>query len=431
MTNRSHSWIVDFGATNHVCCSLQGFKETRRLETSGFSFSWGNGAVVSAAAVGELVLNFTHNKTIILRDVYYVPDFGKNLISVSKLISDGFRLEFENDGIKILRNNSIICKALLFDNLFYLKPITPTVLNTETNTTNHRNKRLKMDRNNLTYQWHLRLGHIGLDRIKRLVRDGPLQSLQVDDMPTCESCLEGKMTERSFNSKGNRAVECLELIHSDVCGPFNIQAREGYEYFVTFTDDHSRFGHVYLMRHKSETFVKFKEYKALVEKQLGKVIKTLRSDRGGEYLSGEFEDFLKEEGIVSQLTAPGTPQQNGVAERRNRTLLDIVRSMMSHASLPDSFWGYALQTAAHILNQVPSKTVLGTPYERWSGKKSVLNYFRIWGCPAHVLKPKTGKLASRSELCLFVGYPLGTRGYILLTKRLLLVRILVSWKRTI
>ena len=142
-----------------------------------------------------------------------------------------------------------------------------------------------MDRNNLTYQWHLRLGHIGLDRIKRLVRDGPLQSLQVDDMPTCESCLEGKMTKRSFNSKGNRAVECLELVHSDVCGPFNIQARGGYEYFVTFTDDHSRFGHVYLMRHKSETFDKFKEYRALVEKQLGKVIKTLRSDRGGEYLS--------------------------------------------------------------------------------------------------------------------------------------------------
>ena len=168
---------------------------------------------------------------------------------------------------------------------------------------------------------------------------------------------------------------------------------------MTFTDDYSRFGHVYLMRHKSETFDKFKEYRALVEKQLGKVIKTLRSDRGGEYLSGEFEDFLREEGIVSQLTAPGTPQQNGVAERRNRTLLDMVRSMMSYASLPDSFWGYALQTAAHILNQVPSKTVLGTPFERWSGKKSVLNYFRIWGCPAYVLKPKAGKLASRYELC--------------------------------
>ena len=120
-----------------------------------------------------------------------------------------------------------------------------------------------------------------------------------------------------FAAKGNRADECLELIHSDVCGPFNIQARGGYDYFVTFTDDYSRFGHVYLMHQKSETFEKFKEFKALVEKKLDKQIKTLRFDRGGEYLLGEFEDFLKEEGILSQLTAPGTPQQNGMSERRN------------------------------------------------------------------------------------------------------------------
>ena len=107
------------------------------------------------------------------------------------------------------------------------------------------------------------------------------------------------------------------------------------------------------------------------------MIKTLRSDRGGEYLLGEFEDHLKEEGIVSQLITPGTPQQNGVSERRNRTLMDMVRSMMSYSSLSDSFWGYALETAAYILKQVPSKAVPGTPYKRWSGRKSVLNHFRI------------------------------------------------------
>ena len=145
------------------------------------------------------------------------------------------------------------------------------------------------------------------------------------------------MIRRLFSAKGARATDCLELVYSDVCGPINVQARGGYDYFVTFTDDYSRFGHVYLMRHKSDTFELFKEYRALVEKQLGKSIKTLRSDRGGEYLAGEFEDHLKEEGIVSQLTAPGTPQQNGVSEQRNRTVMDMVRSMMSYSSLPDSF----------------------------------------------------------------------------------------------
>ena len=131
------------------------------------------------------------------------------------------------------------------------------------------------------------------------------------------------------------------------------------------------------MRHKSDTFELFKEYRALVEKQLGKLIKTLRSNRGREYLLGKFEDHLKEEGIISQLTAPGTPQQNGVSERRNRTLMDMVRSMMSYSSLPDSFWGYALKTAAYILNQVPSKSVPGTPYQRWKGKDAGLNHLRI------------------------------------------------------
>ena len=122
----------------------------------------------------------------------------------------------------------------------------------------------------------------------------------------------------------------------------NVKARGGYEYFVTFIDDYSRYGYVYLMQHKSDTFEKFKEYRAEVENQLGKTIKCLRSDRGGEYLDNDFEEFLIEHGIRSQLTAPGTPQQNGVAERRNRTLLDMIRSMFSYSSLPSSFWVYAL-----------------------------------------------------------------------------------------
>ncbi|KAG8481016.1 hypothetical protein CXB51_025737 [Gossypium anomalum] len=122
-------------------------------------------------------------------------------------------------------------------------------------------------------------------------------------------------------------------------------------------DDFSRYGYVYLMRHKSEALEKFKEFKNEVQNQLGKTIKTLRSDRGGEYLSLEFDDLLKECGIVSQLTPPGTPQWNGVSERRNRTLLDMVRSMMSHADLPTFFWGHALETTIFTLNCVPSKSV--------------------------------------------------------------------------
>ena len=138
------------------------------------------------------------------------------------------------------------------------------------------------------------------------------------------------MTKSPFDKKGERASDLLGLIHTDVCEPLSTCARHGYNYFVTFTDDFSRYGYVYLMRYKSKTFKKFKKFNE-VQNQLGKSIKAIRSDQGGEYLSLEFDEYLKECGIVSQLTPPRTPQWNGVSERRNRTLLDMVRSMMSQA----------------------------------------------------------------------------------------------------
>ena len=115
------------------------------------------------------------------------------------------------------------------------------------------------------------------------------------------------MTKRPSNAKGRRAQKLLELVHTDVCGLMLIQAKGGYEYFITFTNDYSRFGYVYLMKWKSKTFEKFKEFRAEVENQLSKSIKAIRSDRGGEYLLGDFKDYLTENGIISQLTAPGTP----------------------------------------------------------------------------------------------------------------------------
>ena len=131
------------------------------------------------------------------------------------------------------------------------------------------------------------------------------------------------------------------------------------------------------MKQKSEAFEKFKEFMVEVENQLGKCIKAIRSDRSGEYLLGDFKDYLTENGIISQLTAPGTPHQNGVAERRNRTLLDMVRSMMSYSTLPISFWGYALNTAMYLLNLIPSKSIPKTPVELWNGRKPSMRHLHI------------------------------------------------------
>ena len=133
---------------------------------------------------------------------------------------------------------------------------------------------------------------------------GHLSPLDVNALLVCEPCLEGKMTMRSFKAKGNKVKEVLDLVHTDFF-PMSISARGGYKYFITFIDDYSRYRYIYLMRHKSEAFEKFKEFKMEVDSHRGKSIKSLQSDCGGEYLLGEFRQYLEDYEITSQMSALG------------------------------------------------------------------------------------------------------------------------------
>ena len=210
--------------------------------------------------------------------------------------------------------------------------------------------------------------------------------------------MAGKTARKPFG-KGTRAEFPLQLIHSDICGPMNVRARHGASYFITFIDDFTRFGYVYLIAHKSEALECFKKFMNLTENQLDKKIKALRTDRGREYLSDQFRELCDEKGISRQLTTPATPQQNGVAERRNRTLLEMVRSMMAQANLHITYWGDALLTATYVLNRVPSKSVSTTPFELWTGRKPDIHFLKPWGCAAyvHVRSHEHGKLDPRGK----------------------------------
>jgi len=176
-------------------------------------------------------------------------------------------------------------------------------------------------------------------------------------------------------------------VHTDICCPFPTTSWNEQQYFITFIDYYSRYSYLYLIHEKFQYLDVLKTFKAEVELQLGKKIKTVKSDRGGEYYGrydgsgeqrlGPFALFLKECEIVLQYTMPDKPSMNGVAERRNRTLTDMVRSMISHSSLPKSLWGEALKTTVYILNRVPSKAVNKIPYELWTGKRPSIKHFHI------------------------------------------------------
>ncbi|KAK1648726.1 hypothetical protein QYE76_066531 [Lolium multiflorum] len=403
--SRTSAWVFDTGSVAHICNSKQELRNKRSLARDEVTMRVGNGSKVDVIAVGTLPLHLPSGLVLDLNNCYLVPALSMNIISGSCLMQDGYSFKSENNGCSIFMNNIFYGHAPEKNGLFLLN-----LDSSDTHVHNIDAKRIKLN-DNSTYMWHCRLGHIGVKRMKKLHADGLLESLDFQSLDRCEACLMGKMTKTPFSGIMERATDLLEIIHTDVCGPMSVASRGGYRYVLTFTDDLSRYGYIYFMKHKSETFEKFKEFQSEVENQRNKKIKFLRSDRGGEYLSYEFGMHLKKCGILSQLTPPGTPQRNGVSERRNRTLLDMVRSMMSLTDLPLSFWGYALETAAFTLNRAPSKSVATTPYELWFNKKPKLSFLKVWGCEAYVKKLQSDKLEPKAEKCVFIGYPKETIGY--------------------
>nr|GEY88208.1 retrotransposon protein, putative, Ty1-copia subclass [Tanacetum cinerariifolium] len=171
------------------------------------------------------------------------------------------------------------------------------------------NKRAKLDLDSALL-WHCRLGHIIKKRIEKLQHDGLLDSSDLRDFEKCVSCMSGKMARKPYTHQVERAKDLLGLIHTKVCGLFKIMSRQGASYFVTFTDNFSRYGYVYLLKHKHEVFETFKVFQKEIENQLSKTIKLLCSDHGGEYMSQEFLDHLKDHVIISHRTPPYTPQHN-------------------------------------------------------------------------------------------------------------------------
>jgi len=160
------------------------------------------------------------------------------------------------------------------------------------------------------------------------------------------------------------------LIYTDICGPFNAPSFGGKKYFITFIDDFSRYCYLYLLHEKSQSVDVFETFINEVERKLDRKVKVVRSDRGGEYYEkfnesgqckGPFAKLLESQGIYAQYTMPGTPQQNGIAERRNRTLMEMVRIMINYSNVPLSLWMYALKSAAYLLNRIPTKAVPKTP----------------------------------------------------------------------
>eukprot|EP00742_Colponemidia_sp_Colp-10_P024600 GILJ01029553.1.p1 GENE.GILJ01029553.1~~GILJ01029553.1.p1 ORF type:complete len:221 (-),score=16.39 GILJ01029553.1:93-755(-) len=211
--------------------------------------------------------------------------------------------------------------------------------------------------------WHKRLSHLGRHGIDSLAeRVIGLHIASVDRNPDghqssnimCEPCIHGKMQVSPFSSSPGVSTSKdspLDLVHSDVCGPMKTETPAGKRYFLTFIDDCTRFCWVYVLASKDQVFSCFRSYVIMVQTQLDRKLKVLRSDNGGEYSSKRFAEFCENHGIVCQRSAAYSPQQNGIAERKNRTLIEAARSMLFTAGMKFAFWGEAVMTAAYLQNR--------------------------------------------------------------------------------
>lgn len=403
----SKPWILDSGCTAHLCGNQQFFKQINTSTSGKINLaSQASSDIKGKGTVALSVANGNDIRWVEFLNTLFVPELRSNLVSVAKITDKDHDVLFRRDSAVIFdAKGNIKMTAERRGDLYYI--------NERNNEANLVETKSQIE----TKRWHNRLGHLNSRDLLKIMEQVSNRKITMNDMrclSQCDICMRGKMTALPFPTSKRQSDEPLQIVHSDVVGPFRTQAANGAKYFVTFVDDHSRWCEVFFLKQKSGVAEAFRLYQAHVERQTGRKIKCLQSDNGKEYCNDELDSILDNQGIERRLTVPRTPEQNGVAERMNRTLLDMARCLMIQSRLPLMFWAEAVATACHIRNRCPSSSLSGAiPYEMWTGKKTVWNYLRAFGSTVYVLdKDSTkGKFAARAVKGIFVGYPRETKGY--------------------
>ncbi|GJV27571.1 zinc finger, CCHC-type containing protein [Tanacetum coccineum] len=378
------------GATVHVCKDRCWFKTYESLN-DGSILHMGNESTALVHGHGCVDLRFSSGKVVSLLNVLHVSNIRKNLVSCSVLNNYGYKQVIESNKFVLSKHGVFIGFGYLSNHMFRLNIVSDNIGSAFMSTSKLNDSILR----------HARLGHVHFKRMQDMYKDGLIPAFDINT-EKCKTCMLTKITKKPFQNI-KRETEVLELIHSDLCDLHATPSLGNKKYFVTFIDDASRFCYVYLLHTKDEALDKFKVFKTKVKLQQGSLIKRFRTDRGGEYMDTLYFQSI---GIIHETTALYTPQQNGISERKNRVLKEMVNSMLSYLGLSQGFWGEAMLTACYLLNRVPNKRNMITPYEPWTKKKPNLNYLRVWGCRAVVRLPdlKLKTLGERGIECIFVRY---------------------------
>ena len=331
------SWIIDSGATTHVCSDLALFSSVSLV--SGVTVSLPNGAKEPITHTGTVHLS----ESLVLLNVLHVPSFRFNLISVSSLLQQhrhSAHFCFDSCHIHEHTQGLMIGRGSVIHNLYILDQ---HMLSSSLNFCGS----LKVDGS----LWHQRLGHPSSAKLQHLSADIALDKSSLLEHASCPVCPLAKQRRLPFPHKNNMSKEPFDLIHIDTWGPFSVESVEDYKYFLTIVDDHTRVTWIYMMKYKSDVSVILPSFVKLVRTQYKANIKMIHSDNAQELA---FSNLIRENGIMHQFSCAYTPQQNSVVERKHQHLLNVARALMFQSSFPLQYWSDCVLTAVFLINRTPS-----------------------------------------------------------------------------
>lgn len=400
-------FFLDSGATQHITSQKCIFTNFRNFQP-GSRWIGGIGQLkVDVFGVGEIDILTSVNgiiKSYTIHDVLYAPSIGINLISVGPITNKGAEIHFVGSQALIVRKDIVEMTAERVGKSLYLLNISIKTADVAS---------VAQFAESSLQEWHQRLAHIGYRTIINMAESGAVDGLSLQQgaqppLERCHECAIGKIKRLVFSTSSTPTSDRIgTLIHSDVYGPMQIQSIGGASYYVLFHDNSSGFRVVRFIKHRSEVADCFKDFVRFLYAQTGQLVAVLRSDNGGEYENNELQIWLRKWGIRHETSVRHTPQQNGVSERDNRTIMEGARTLLqSNKCLPLTLWAEAVNYVVYILNRALSSTCpIKTPYEAWYGKKPDLSNTRPFGSEFYTLVPNEmrRKIDPKGLLGYFVG----------------------------
>ncbi|KAK1628491.1 hypothetical protein QYE76_002806, partial [Lolium multiflorum] len=400
-------WVFDSGCTNHMTGGrgvLDQFIEDINKKSS---ITFGDNSKGKVLGYGKVAIS----KDLCLETVMLVESLGYNLLSIYHLADVGYNSYFTNYCVKVFRSDNLKLVLVGYvENNLYVVDLSKESPSPSTC--------LMVAKHDEGWLWHRRLGHVNMRNLKQLLKGEHIVGLTgifFEKDRVCSACVAEKQLKKRHPIKNIVTTSRpLELLHLDLFGTSHYDTLGGSKYGLVIVDDYSRYSWVFLLKSKDETHREFITFAKKAQRMYESEIKAIRTDNGTKFKNYTMQEFVDDEGIKHEFSAPYTPQQNGVVERKNRTIIEMARTMLSEFNSPHNFWGEAISTAVHYSNRLFLRPLHNkTPYELLTGNKPNVMYIRVFGCKCLVKnnKGKLGKFETRTIEGTFLGYAENSHAY--------------------